>query len=126
VAVVEHALGDLVLALRRDPLVVAPEHQEVVVRGRRGPPVGEIVRDEPDHAVLADVDLRGEELRIDHRERARGELVAEIVRRELPDVADAGESLDQDRIAQLHLLERADDDVLHGDLPCRRLAGCRR
>ncbi len=78
-------------------------------------PVGEVVRDEPDDPLLGDVDLRWEELRVDRRERFRGELVAQIVRRELPDVTDPGQTLDEDRFPKRYLLQRADDDVFHGD-----------
>jgi hypothetical protein len=117
VAIVEDPFGDLVLTFGTDPLVVPSEDQEVVLRGRRGLPVGQIVRNESDDPFLGDVHLRREELRVDRREGLGGKLVAQVVGSELSDVADARQSFDQDRVAKLDLLQRADNDVLHGGLP---------
>ena len=94
-------LGDLVLALRTDALVISAEYEDVPLGGRGRLPVIQFVGDEPDDAFLADVDLRGEELRVDRGEGLGRQLVAEIIGGELTDVPDAREPFDQDGVAKL-------------------------
>ncbi len=109
-----------VLALGADPLEIPAEDQDIVRGGGRRLPVGDLVRHEPYDPRLVHVDLGREELRVDRGQGLGVQLVAEIVGRELSDVAHARETFDQDRVLQVDLLERADQHVFHGSSSSER------
>src|SRR5437773_5051214 len=116
----QDAVAELVLPLRREPLVVPDEDHEVP------PPlplhVVELVVHELHDPVLLDEDLGREILREHLRELDGLQLVLQVLRRELPDVPDPGQPLDEDRVVQLRVLEVPHDDVFHGPslFSCRR------
>src|SRR2546427_180197 len=118
----EDAVAELVLPLRREPLVVPDENDEVP----RVLPlhVVELVVHELHDPVLLDEDLRREVLR-EHLCELHGlQLVLQVLRGELADVPDAGQALDEDRVVQLRVLEVSYEDAFHDTPPsffsCRR------
>ena len=112
-----------VLALGADPLIIAAEHEDVSGGDSCPLPIVEVVRNESNDPLFADVDLRGEEFRVDRGERLGLQLVPQVVGRQLSDVPDSRKSFDEDRVPELHLFERANDDVFHGKPTSGEAAG---
>src|SRR6266511_57301 len=105
-------VAELVLAFRRQALVVARQEDEVLAAVPLD--VMHLVVHELDLAILLHEDLRGEVLRKDLRELDRLQLVLQMLGGELADVPDSREALDEDRVVQLRVVGVADHDVLHG------------
>src|SRR6266487_4227610 len=105
-------VAELVLAFRREALVVARQEDEVLAAVPLD--VVHLVVHELDLAVLLHEDLRREVLREDLRELHRLQLVLQVFGGELADVPDPREALDEDRVVQLRVVGVADHNVLHG------------
>src|SRR6058998_817964 len=108
----EDEVAELVLAFRREALIVP--RQEDQVRPVVPLDVVHLVVHELDLAVVLDEDLRREVLREDLRELDALQLVLQVLGRELPDVPDAGQPFDEDRVFELRMVEVPDHDVVHG------------
>src|SRR5213593_2509818 len=108
----EDEVAQLVLPLRREALVVPREEDQV--RPVVPLDVVHLVVHELDLAVVLDEDLRREVLREDLRELDALQLVLQMFGRELADVPDAREALDEDRVFQFRMVEVPDHDVVHG------------
>src|SRR2546422_8061759 len=108
----EDEVAELVLAFRREALIVP--RQEDQVRPVVPLDVVHLVVHELHLAVVLDEDLRREVLREDLRELDALQLVLQMLSRELADVPDAGQPFDEDRVVQLRMVEVPDHNVVHG------------
>src|SRR2546427_161961 len=105
-------IAELVLPFRRETLVVPREEDQV--RPVVPLDVMHLVVHELDLAVVLDEDLRREVLREDLRELDALQLVLQVLCRELADVPDAPEALDEDRVFQVRMGEVPAHEVVHG------------
>ncbi len=104
-------------------LVVADEHERVAPGEVDGVELG---GGERPHALVVDGHLRGKVLGDDPPDGLAVELLDQVLRRELPDVADARQPLDQDRLVEGRRGHLVDLDGLHRAHPPPRRLSARR